>query len=191
MIVGVIGSGSIGPDLAYGFLSALAAGEGGKVYLLDIKKEALDAGVGRIEGYIGKALARGRMSQKAAEATRAALIPTMDIKDLAGCDYVLEAATEDLKTKRSNSEKSRKGRPAGLPHRLCHFRNSESADRRRGAASRAMLCESPVLPGLARAARWRLCRQATQNSAPACLKCFEKLGKVPIITADVPCFCGR
>ena len=30
MIVGVIGSGSIGPDLAYGFLSALAAGEGGK-----------------------------------------------------------------------------------------------------------------------------------------------------------------
>ena len=67
MIVGVIGSGSIGPDLAYGFLSSLAAGEGGKVYLLDIKKEALDAGVGRIEGYIGKALARGRMSQKAAE----------------------------------------------------------------------------------------------------------------------------
>ena len=39
MIVGVIGSGSIGPDLAYGFLSALAAGEGGKVYLLDIAKE--------------------------------------------------------------------------------------------------------------------------------------------------------
>ena len=100
MIVGVIGSGSIGPDLAYGFLSALAAGEGGKVYLLDIKKEALDAGVGRIEGYIGKALARGRMSQKAAEATRAALIPTMEIKDLADCDYVLEAATEELKTKK-------------------------------------------------------------------------------------------
>jgi 3-hydroxyacyl-CoA dehydrogenase len=75
MIVGVIGSGSIGPDLAYGFLSALAAGEGGKVYLLDIKKEALDAGVARIEGYIGKALARGRMSQKVADATRAAPHP--------------------------------------------------------------------------------------------------------------------
>src|SRR5512136_1278563 len=100
MIVGVIGSGSIGPDLAYGFLSSLAAGEGGRVYLLDIKKEALDAGVARIEGYIKKALDRGRMSQKAAEATRAALIPTMEIKDLASCDYVLEAATEETKIKK-------------------------------------------------------------------------------------------
>jgi len=100
MIVGVIGSGSIGPDLAYGFLSALAAGEGGNAYLLDIKKEALDAGVARIEGYIGKALARGRMSQKVADATRAALIPTMEIKDLADCDYVLEAATEEVKIKK-------------------------------------------------------------------------------------------
>ena len=41
MNVGVIGSGSIGPDLAYGFVSAIA-GQGGRVHLLDIKKEALD-----------------------------------------------------------------------------------------------------------------------------------------------------
>jgi len=44
MIVGVIGSGSIGPDLAYGFISALAKAGGGKVYLMDIRQEALDAG---------------------------------------------------------------------------------------------------------------------------------------------------
>ena len=37
MIVGVIGSGAIGPDLAYGFVSALAMDKGSKVYLLDIK----------------------------------------------------------------------------------------------------------------------------------------------------------
>ena len=46
----------------------------------------MDAGVGRTEGHIGKAVSRGRMSQKAAEATRATLIPTMEIKDLAHCD---------------------------------------------------------------------------------------------------------
>ncbi|HHH11728.1 MAG TPA: 3-hydroxybutyryl-CoA dehydrogenase, partial [Sorangium sp.] len=45
MIIGVIGSGSIGPDLAYGFLSAVARKPGAKVYLVDIKQEALDAGV--------------------------------------------------------------------------------------------------------------------------------------------------
>jgi len=97
MIVGVIGSGSIGPDLAYGFVSALARA-GGKVYLHDIVKEALDAGVARIEGYVGKSVARGRMSSKAAETTRGALVPTLDIQDLANCDYVLEAATENLAT---------------------------------------------------------------------------------------------
>ena len=65
----VIGLGFIESDFAYGFLSALEA-RGGKVYLLDIKKEALGAGVGRIENYIGKLLKRGRMSQKAAECPR-------------------------------------------------------------------------------------------------------------------------
>ena len=60
MKVGVIGSGSIGPDLAYGFATSLAKGEGGSVHLLDIKQEALDAGVHRIQGYVSKGLARGR-----------------------------------------------------------------------------------------------------------------------------------
>ncbi len=59
MIVGVIGSGSIGPDLVYGFLSALAREPQSKVYLHDIKQEALDAGVERIRGYMKKGVSRG------------------------------------------------------------------------------------------------------------------------------------
>jgi enoyl-CoA hydratase/3-hydroxyacyl-CoA dehydrogenase len=38
MIVGVIGSGSIGPDLAYGFVTALASDPGSKVFLVDVKQ---------------------------------------------------------------------------------------------------------------------------------------------------------
>ena len=49
VIIGVIGSGSIGPDLAYGFVSALAKGGGGKVYLHDIRQEAHAAGLERIK----------------------------------------------------------------------------------------------------------------------------------------------
>ena len=190
MIVGVIGSGSIGPDLAYGFLSALAAGEGGKVYLLDIKKEALDAGVGRIEGYIGKALARGRMSQKAAEATRAALIPTMEIKDLAGCDYVLEAATEDLKTKKiilKNLEQ--------VVRADCLIGFATSGIPRAWIASEALHPERcfvnhPFYPA------WRALPdrggvvRTDARFGTRMLDVLQKLGKVPIITADVPCFCG-
>ena len=72
MNIGVIGSGSIGPDLAYGFVSALAKGEGGKVYLHDIKQDALDAGVERIRGYMGKGLSRGKLDPKVAKAIEAA-----------------------------------------------------------------------------------------------------------------------
>jgi enoyl-CoA hydratase / 3-hydroxyacyl-CoA dehydrogenase len=187
MIVGVIGSGSIGPDLAYGFLSALAAGEGGKVYLLDIKKEALDAGVGRIEGYIKKALDRGRMSQKAAEATRAALIPTMEIKDLAGCDYILEAATEEVKIKKvilKNLE--------AVVRADCLIGFATSGIPRAWIASEAKHPERcfvnhPFYPA------WRAIPIEVVQSGDSALgarmiEVLKKLGKVPIITTDVPCF---
>jgi enoyl-CoA hydratase/3-hydroxyacyl-CoA dehydrogenase len=187
MIVGVIGSGSIGPDLAYGFLSSLSAGEGGKVYLLDIKKEALDAGVARIEGYIGKALARGRMSQKAAEATRAALVPTMDIKDLASCDYVLEAATEELKTKKiilRNLEQ------VARPDCLIGF--ATSGIPRSWIASEALHTERcfvnhPFYPAW-RALPIEVVLSGDSAFGARMIEVLKKLGKVPIITADVPCF---
>ena len=100
MNVGVIGSGSIGPDLAYGFLSAIAR-SGGTVLLHDIRKEALDAGVARIGKYMEKAIARGKLSAKDAAAMRQHLVPTLELEQLAGCEYVLEAATEHLETKRA------------------------------------------------------------------------------------------
>ncbi len=187
MIIGVIGSGSIGPDLAYGFLSALGTGEGGKVYLLDIKKEALDAGVGRIENYINKALARGRMSQKAAETTRAALIPTMDVKDLANCDYVLEAASEDLKVKKiilKNLEQ--------VVRADCLIGFATSAIPRARIAAEALHPERcfvnhPFFPA------WRTIPIEIVSSGDAQLtkKMFDVmllLGKAPIATADVPAF---
>jgi enoyl-CoA hydratase/3-hydroxyacyl-CoA dehydrogenase len=187
MIVGVIGSGSIGPDLAYGFLSSLAAGEGGKVYLLDIKKEALDAGVGRIEGYIKKALSGGRVSPKAAEAIRAALVPTMEIKDLAPCDYVLEAATEELKTKKiilRNLE--------NVVTDSCLIGFATSGIPRAWIAAEALHPERcfvnhPFYPA------WRALPIEVVESGDAALSArmiavLKTLGKVPIVTTDVPCF---
>jgi enoyl-CoA hydratase/3-hydroxyacyl-CoA dehydrogenase len=187
MIVGVIGSGSIGPDLAYGFLSSLAAGEGGKVYLLDIKKEALDAGVGRIEGYVSKALSRGRMSPKTADAVRAALVPTMDIKDLANCDYVLEAATEDLKTKRiilKNLET--------VVQADCLIGFATSGIPRAQIATEATHPERcfvnhPFYPAW-RALPIEVVLSGNSVFGERMIEVIKKLGKVPIITTDVPCF---
>ena len=82
MNIGVIGSGAIGPDLAYGIISALAKAGGGKVYLLDVRQEALDAGMKRIHGYMDKGLSRGKLSPKAAKAIQAGLVPTLKMEDL-------------------------------------------------------------------------------------------------------------
>lgn len=187
MIVGVIGSGSIGPDLAYGFLSSLAAGEGGKVFLLDISKEALDAGVRRIEGYVSKALARGKMSPGAAETLRAMLIPTMDIKDLAPCDYVLEAATENLDTK-----KVILGNLESVVGPGCLIGFATSGIPRAWIAAGALHPERcfvnhPFFPA------WRTTPIEVVPSGDAALSgrmvsVLRTLGKVPILTADVEAF---
>ena len=108
MIVGVIGSGSIGPDLAYGFLSALGRVDGAKVYLNDIKEEALQAGVSRIKAYLKKGVSRGKLSAKAAQGIEAKLVPTLQLSDLADCEYVLEAATEQLPIKKPEGKLNKK-----------------------------------------------------------------------------------
>lgn len=186
MIVGVIGSGSIGPDLAYGFVSAIAK-EGGRVYLHDIKQEALDAGTARIHGYVQKAVARGKLSESAARAVQQALVPTLNLSDLASCDYVLEAATEDLKTKRKI---------------IAALENVVSPDCLIGFATsgipRAEIAKDAKVPARCFVNHpffpaWRALPVEVVLSGDVALgdrmlRTLEKLGKVPIITADAPCF---
>ncbi len=95
--IAVIGAGSIGPDIAYYLKSALP---GLKLTLLDIRQEAIDAALARLAGYADKAVARGKMSAEDAHATLDGLVGSTDYAALADCDWVLEAATEDLALKR-------------------------------------------------------------------------------------------
>jgi enoyl-CoA hydratase/3-hydroxyacyl-CoA dehydrogenase len=186
MIVGVIGSGSIGPDLAYGFVSAIAK-EGGRVYLHDIKQDALDAGTARIRGYVQKAVARGKLSESAARAVNEALIPTLNLSDLASCDYVLEAATEDLVTKRKIISALEN---VVSPDCLIGFATSgiPRAEIAKDAKVPARcFVNHPFFPA------WRALPVEVVLSGNAMLgdrmiSTLEKLGKVPIITADAPCF---
>lgn len=186
MIVGVIGSGSIGPDLAYGFLSAMAR-TGGTVLLHDIRQDALDAGLRRIHKYMEKALVRGKLSAREAEAMRQHLLPTLELSQLASCDYVLEAATENLDTKRvilAGLEK------VVAPDCLIGFATSGLP--RAQIASQAVRPERcfvnhPFFPA------WRALPIEVVLSGDAqlgrrMLELLRQLGKVPIVTADVACF---
>ena len=187
MIVGVIGSGSIGPDLAYGFLSALGRVEGAKVYLNDIKSEALDAGVARIKGYIKKGVNRGKISPKAAAAIEGKLIPTLTLSDLSDCEYVLEAATEQLPIK-----KQILAQIESIVSADCLIGFATSGIPRKQIAAESShpdrcFVNHPFFPA------WRsLPIEVVGGDHPAMMKrmldTITALGKVPVATADVECF---
>lgn len=186
MIVGVIGSGSIGPDLAYGFLSAIARA-GGSVILHDIRQEALDAGRRRIDGYMAKGRARGKLAARDAQAMQASLVTTLDIGRLAECDYVLEAATENLDTKRAILARLEQ---VVRPDCLVGFATSGLPRARIAAdAARPERCfvNHPFFPA------WRslpieVVLSGDDAHGQRMLDLLRRLGKVPIVTADVPCF---
>jgi enoyl-CoA hydratase/3-hydroxyacyl-CoA dehydrogenase len=187
MNIGVIGSGAIGPDLAYGFISALAKAKTGKVYLMDIKKDALDAGMARIRGYMGKGLARGKLHPKAAKAIEAGLVPTMDLKDLADCDYVLEAATEDLPVKRAILKKLE-----GIVRDDCLIGFATSGIPRAQIAAEVKHPERcfvnhPFFPAW-RALPIEIVLSGDASYDDRMLDTMRRLGKIPIVTSDVPCF---
>ncbi|NUO49369.1 MAG: 3-hydroxyacyl-CoA dehydrogenase/enoyl-CoA hydratase family protein [Polyangiaceae bacterium] len=187
MIVGVIGSGAIGPDLAYGFLTALSREPGSKVFLVDIKQEALDAGVARISGYVKKGVARGKIAPAAAKAILGALVPTRELSALKDCDYVLEAASEDLVIKQKILAELE-----GIVKPSCLVGFATSGLPRKQIASSAKHPERcfvnhPFYPA------WRslpieIVKAGHAENDARMVATIEKLGRVPIITADVECF---
>jgi len=187
MNIGVIGSGSIGPDLAYGFASALSRGKTGKVYLVDIKQEALDAGMERIRGYMDKGLSRGKLNPKAAAAIEASLVPTMELADLADCDYVLEAASEELPVKQAILKDLEE-----VVRRDCliGFATSGIPRARIAAGSRhpeRCFVNHPFYPAW-RALPIEVVPSDDEAQTARMMQTLRRLGKVPLLTADVPCF---
>ncbi|MDA8108018.1 MAG: 3-hydroxyacyl-CoA dehydrogenase NAD-binding domain-containing protein [Betaproteobacteria bacterium] len=184
--VAIIGAGTIGPDIGYYLKSALPELE---LVLLDVEQRALDAALARFAGYAAKALARGKLSERQAAGITQGVTATLDYARLRDCDWVLEAATENLALKQrifaqvealvspralvtSNTSSLPAARIfAGLRHKeratVTHFF--------------APAWRNPVVeviewpeadPHLVQYLRWLFC--AT--------------GKVPLLTRDVACF---
>ncbi|WP_332670766.1 3-hydroxyacyl-CoA dehydrogenase family protein [Aromatoleum sp.] len=95
--VAVIGAGTIGPDIGYYLKRALPQI---RLTLVDVAQPALDRALQRCHDYARKAVARGKMSEADAAAITADIVGTLDYGALADCDWVIEAATENLALKR-------------------------------------------------------------------------------------------
>ncbi len=187
MIVGIIGSGSIGPDLAYGFISALGGSDENRLYLHDISAEALEAGVERIEGYMAKGLDRGKLSRKQVDRMKGVLVSTLDLDDLAECEFVLEAATEDLTIKQAilkdleavvGADCLIGFATSGIP-RAVIAAGTTHPDR--------CFVNHPFFPAW-RAQPIEVVLSGDETLSERMITTLKRLGKVPIVTTDVPCF---
>lgn len=97
--VGVVGSGNIGPDIALLFTKVLHT-YGVQVVVVDIVEEALRKGEARIRKKVKKGVDAGAFTPEGGEGMVENLLFTKDYQDLAGADFIVEAATEDLDLKR-------------------------------------------------------------------------------------------
>jgi 3-hydroxyacyl-CoA dehydrogenase len=94
--VGVLGAGTMGSGIAVAFLDA-----GLPVTLIEQDQEALDRGLERIHGIYDRGVQGGRMTSQEGEQRLHQLRPTLDLKELAQSDLVIEAVFEDMAIKQS------------------------------------------------------------------------------------------
>ena len=95
--VGIVGAGTIGPDIGYYLKTSLP---GLELVLIDINENALQSAMHRLGQYAAKGVARKKMTQDLADAVQVGVTLSTDYAALAGCDWVIEAVTEDLSLKR-------------------------------------------------------------------------------------------
>jgi hypothetical protein len=93
----VVGSGTIGPDIAYGFRVAFPQM---KLYLVDVVEEPLKKAQARFEGYAKKGVERKTIRPEQVEAILGGIVYTTDYSQLKNCELVIEAATENLELKK-------------------------------------------------------------------------------------------
>ncbi|MBA2517049.1 MAG: 3-hydroxybutyryl-CoA dehydrogenase [Solirubrobacterales bacterium] len=92
--VGVCGAGLMGHGIAQ-----VAAQAGFDVVMREIDRDALTNGLGRIDKQLARAVEKEKLTRSEADAVRASVRGTLDLTELADCDLILEAITEDLATK--------------------------------------------------------------------------------------------
>jgi 3-hydroxybutyryl-CoA dehydrogenase len=94
--VGVVGAGTMGNGIAHVF-----ARSGFPVVLAEVEQGALDRGLNTVEKNLAREVAKGKLAQADADASRKRITGTLERKALAECGLVVEAATERFSVKQS------------------------------------------------------------------------------------------
>ena len=92
--VGVIGCGLMGSGIAQ-----VCAQSGYETVVREVSDGLLQKGLSSIKSFLGKSVEKGKMTPADRDATTSKLRGTTALEDLADCDIIIEAITEDLKVK--------------------------------------------------------------------------------------------
>jgi 3-hydroxybutyryl-CoA dehydrogenase len=93
-IVGIVGAGTMGHGIAH--VCALA---GKSVLLYDVDDAGVNAGLRKVRGNLQVGVEKGKITADQRDAARAHLNGSSDLRDLRGCDLVVEAIPEKLAMK--------------------------------------------------------------------------------------------
>jgi 3-hydroxybutyryl-CoA dehydrogenase len=92
--VGVVGCGLMGSGIAQ-----IAAEAGCKVYVREVNEALLAKGKAKIEGFLKKAVEKGKATPEQVAATMARFQWVTDLNHLAKCDLIVEAIVENMPAK--------------------------------------------------------------------------------------------
>ncbi|MET3319732.1 UNVERIFIED_ORG: 3-hydroxybutyryl-CoA dehydrogenase [Peribacillus simplex] len=95
-IIGVVGSGTMGGGIAH-----QAALSGFKVILCDVEDRFLDNAINRMETFMDKSVARGKMKEEQKPEVLGRITTTTNLEDLKEANIVIEAIIENLEAKKA------------------------------------------------------------------------------------------
>ena len=93
--IGVVGAGTMGNGIAQ-----VAATAGYDVVMRDIETEFVERGLDSIDDSLSRLVRKEKLSEAEADTARDHITGTTDLADLAGADFVVEAAVEKMDVKR-------------------------------------------------------------------------------------------
>src|SRR5271165_3015573 len=92
--IGVIGAGTMGNGIAHVF-----AGSGFSVILCDVEQRFLERGIATITKNLDREVAKNKITDADKVSALKNIEPVTDRSKLAGCDFIVEAATEKFEIK--------------------------------------------------------------------------------------------
>jgi 3-hydroxyacyl-CoA dehydrogenase/enoyl-CoA hydratase/3-hydroxybutyryl-CoA epimerase len=183
-LLGVLGAGVMGGGIAH-----IAADNGIRVYMKDIRHEAVTGGLKHARSRFDKTVERRRLSKREAAQRMELIGGGLDFRGIAGADLVVEAVVERMDVKRAVLKETES--KVGPECVLATNTSSLSVDRMAEALERPeRFCGMHFFNPVDRMPLVEVVR-GSRSSEAAVATVYAlalRLGKVPVVTADGPGF---